>query len=70
MARTLTLRSKGTQNTFQDHLVPTNNLLITAGACSKLLDDEGMTRRVLTFGLPAVAQEQDGHSKPKKPKTS
>jgi hypothetical protein len=32
--------------------------------------DEGMTPRVLTFGLPAVAQEQDRHSKPKKPKTN
>jgi hypothetical protein len=32
--------------------------------------DEGMTPRVLDIGLPATAQEQDGHSKPKKPKTS
>jgi hypothetical protein len=32
--------------------------------------DEGMTPRVLDIGLPATAQEQDEHSKPKKPKTS
>jgi hypothetical protein len=30
--------------------------------------DEGMTPRVLIIGIPAAAQEQDGHSKPKKPK--
>jgi hypothetical protein len=35
-----------------------------------LVFDEGMTPRVLDIGLPATAQEQDGHSKPKKPKTS
>jgi hypothetical protein len=34
------------------------------------LTDEGMTPRVHDIGLPATAQEQDGHSKPKKPKTS
>jgi hypothetical protein len=34
------------------------------------LSDEGMTPRVLDIGPPATAQEQDGHSKPKKPKTS
>jgi hypothetical protein len=27
--------------------------------------DEGMTPRVLDIGLPATAQKQDGHSKPK-----
>jgi hypothetical protein len=32
--------------------------------------DEGMTPRVLDIGLPAAAQEQDGQSKPKKPKTN
>jgi hypothetical protein len=32
--------------------------------------DEGTTPRVLTFGLPAAAQEQDEHLKPKKPKTN
>jgi hypothetical protein len=32
--------------------------------------DEGMTPRVLDIGLPTTAQEQDGHSKPKKPKTN
>jgi hypothetical protein len=32
--------------------------------------NEGMTPRVLTFGLPAAAQEQDGHSKPKKPNSN
>jgi hypothetical protein len=32
--------------------------------------DEGMTPRVLDIGLPAIAQEQDGYSKPKKPKTN
>jgi hypothetical protein len=32
--------------------------------------DEGTTPRVLDIGLPAIAQEQDGHSKPKKPETS
>jgi hypothetical protein len=30
--------------------------------------DEGMTPRILDIGLPATAQEQDGRSKPKKPK--
>jgi hypothetical protein len=30
--------------------------------------DEGMTPQVLIIGIPAAAQEQDGHSKPKKPK--
>jgi hypothetical protein len=30
--------------------------------------DEEMTPRVLIIGIPAAAQEQDGHSKPKKPK--
>jgi hypothetical protein len=30
--------------------------------------DEGMTHRVFIIGMPAAAQEQDGHSKPKKPK--
>jgi hypothetical protein len=35
-----------------------------------LVTDEGMTPRVLDIGLPAIAQEQDGHSKPKKLKTS
>jgi hypothetical protein len=34
------------------------------------VDDEGMTPRVLTFGLAAAAQEQDGYSKPKKPNAS
>jgi hypothetical protein len=28
--------------------------------------DKGTTPRVLTFRLPDAAQEQDGHSKPKK----
>jgi hypothetical protein len=32
--------------------------------------DKGMTPRVLDIGLPATAREQDGHSKPKKPKTN
>jgi hypothetical protein len=32
--------------------------------------DEGVTPRVLDIGLPAIAQEQDGHLKSKKPKTS
>jgi hypothetical protein len=27
--------------------------------------DEGMTPRVFIIGIPAAAQEQDGHSKPK-----
>jgi hypothetical protein len=35
-----------------------------------LLNDEGMTPRVLDIGLSATAQEQDGHLKPKKPKTN
>jgi hypothetical protein len=35
-----------------------------------ILLDEGMTPRVLDIGLPAKAQEQDGHSKPKKFKTN
>jgi hypothetical protein len=30
--------------------------------------DEGMTPRILDIGLPTTAQEQDGRSKPKKPK--
>jgi hypothetical protein len=30
--------------------------------------DEGTTPRVLIIGIPAAAQEQDGHSKPKKSK--
>jgi hypothetical protein len=30
------------------------------------IGDEGTTPRVLTFGLPAMVQKQDGHSKPKK----
>jgi hypothetical protein len=37
---------------------------------ARILVDEGTTPRVLTFGLPDMAQEQDGHSKPKKPKTN
>jgi hypothetical protein len=37
---------------------------------TRRVTDEGMTPRVLDIGLPATAQEQDGHSKPKKPKTS
>jgi hypothetical protein len=32
--------------------------------------DEGMTPRVLDIDLPATTQEQDGHLKPKKPKTN
>jgi hypothetical protein len=32
--------------------------------------NEGMTPWVLDIGLSATAQEQDGHSKPKKPKTN
>jgi hypothetical protein len=32
--------------------------------------DEGMTPRVLDIGMPATTQEQDGHSKPNKPKTN
>jgi hypothetical protein len=32
--------------------------------------NEGMTHQVLTIGIPAAAQEQEGHSKPMKPKTS
>jgi hypothetical protein len=34
------------------------------------MGDEGTTPQVLTFGLSDAAQEQDGHSKPKKPKTN
>jgi hypothetical protein len=34
------------------------------------IGDEGMTPQVLDIGLPATTQEQEGHSKPKKPKTS
>jgi hypothetical protein len=37
-------------------------------SCS--LVDEGMTPRIHDIGLPATAQEQEGRSKPKKPKTS
>jgi hypothetical protein len=33
-------------------------------------DEVGMTPRVLDIGLPAAAQKQDGHSKPKKSKTN
>jgi hypothetical protein len=32
--------------------------------------DEGTTPRVLIIGIPATAEEQDGHSKPKKPNAS
>jgi hypothetical protein len=36
----------------------------------KSQSDEGTTPRVLIIGIPAVVQEQDGQSKPKKPKTN
>jgi hypothetical protein len=44
----------------------------TFKACLKFgrTGDEGTTSRVLIIGIPATAQEQDGHSKPKKPKTN
>jgi hypothetical protein len=38
--------------------------------CEGYTTDEGMTPRVLIIGIPATAQEQDGHSKPKKPKNN
>jgi hypothetical protein len=42
---------------------------VTCGKCASL-PDEGMTPRVLIIGIPATAQEQDEHSKPKKTKTN
>jgi hypothetical protein len=32
--------------------------------------DEGTTPRIFIIGIPVAAQEQDGHSKPKKLKTN
>jgi hypothetical protein len=37
---------------------------------SSSMADEGTTPRVFIIGISAAAQEQDGHSKPMKPKTS
>jgi hypothetical protein len=48
-----------------------NRSMIQLFLLKKLMDgDKRMTPRVLTFGLPAATQEQDGHSRPKKPKTN
>jgi predicted aspartyl protease len=46
LARTLTLGNKGDSQTFQDHLVPDTNLLISADECSKLID-QGATGYLL-----------------------
>jgi hypothetical protein len=46
LARTLTLGNKGESQTFQDHLVPDTNLLISADECSKLID-QGATGYLL-----------------------
>jgi hypothetical protein len=42
---------------------------LESGWC-RTMADEGTTHRVFTIGIPAATQEQDGHSKPMKPKTS
>jgi hypothetical protein len=39
-------------------------------AMEEVTIDDGMTYQILTIGIPAAAQEQDGHSKPMKSKTS
>jgi hypothetical protein len=46
-------------------ILVTNFIFIGKIHVSKTYIDEGMTPRVLDIGLPATAQEQDGHSKPK-----
>jgi hypothetical protein len=57
----------GERNPFRGWLKEEEGLSIPP---SKNLTDEGMTPRVIDIGLPAIAQEQEGRSKPKKPKTS
>jgi hypothetical protein len=48
-----------------------NRSMIQLFLLKKLMDgDEGMTPRVLTFGLRAATHEQDGQSRPKNPKTN
>jgi hypothetical protein len=41
---------------------------LISGSSSERHPDEGTTPRVLISGIPATTQEQDGHSKSKKPK--
>jgi hypothetical protein len=57
-------------STASDVAVVVVSLFGHVDGVERTVGDKGMTPRVLDIGLPAIAQEQEGRSKPKKPKTS